>query len=468
MKKLIPFVALALILSAQSSAQKKQTKAPSITKIELSPAKWAFQEGKVEFTSYKDRPVMKLAPRSGQVVLKDLIFKDGTIEYDVEPASSEFADAIYFHRKDEKEQEIVYLRVAKIGNPFANDGIQYCPYFSGVNMWDMYPQYQAPVPAKAGEWNHIKLVISGKQMRVFVNKELTLEVPKLEGREAAGSIAFEGSSYISNVEIKPGETEGLAPDEGADLTRHEANYIRKWAVTKPALLAPGTEPTIATEFPKNESFTEKPQAERGGLINLTREFGGNEKRRIVWLKTTITAMEPLKTNLQLGFSDEIWVYVNDQITYTDKNIFMQNMKKYPDGRLSVQNGSVALKLKQGANDLLIGVANDFYGWGIIARLESTEGITGIEAYKAPAKIAIENIDLYPGVYATKDSSLKLTFTKRDDDLIVQVNNRDQIPLTYAGNHIFKVERLSVELKFTPGDKKVTLKENNNETELFRQ
>ncbi len=392
MKKIIPFIVLALVLSAQSSAQKKQTKTASSTKIELSPGKWAFQEGKVEFTSYKDRPAMKLAQRSGQVVLKDLIFKDGTIEYDVEPVLAEFADAIYFHRKDEKEQEIFYLRVAKIGNPFSNDGIQYCPYFDGVNMWDMYPQYQAPAPAKAGEWNHIKLVISGKQMHVFVNGELILEIPKLEGRETAGSIAFEGSSYISNLEIKPGETEGLSPEDGADITKHEANYIRKWSVTKPALLAPGTEPTTAIEFPKNESFIEKAEAEREGLINLTRQFGGNEKRRIVWLKTTITAKEPVKTNLQLGFSDEIWVYLNDQITYTDKNIFLQNMKKYPDGRISVQNGSVDLKLRQGANDLLIGVANDFYGWGLIARLESTEGIAGIEAYKAPVKIAVENIE----------------------------------------------------------------------------
>ena len=96
---------------------------------------------------------------------KDISFKDGTIEYDIEPVVPEFANSIYFHRKDEKEQEIVYLRVAKIGNPFANEGIQYCPYFNGVNMWDMYPQYQAPAPAKAGEWNHIKLIIAGNLLK---------------------------------------------------------------------------------------------------------------------------------------------------------------------------------------------------------------------------------------------------------------------------------------------------------------
>jgi hypothetical protein len=335
-------------------------------------------------------------------------------------------------------------------------------------MWDMYPQYQAPAPAKAGEWNHMKLVISGKQMHVFVNGELTLAIPKLEGREAEGGIAFEGSSYISNVEIKPGETEGLSPEEGVDLTKHEANYIRKWSITQPTYLAPGTEPTTAIEFPKYESFTEKIESERAGLVNLTRQFGGNEKRRIVWLKTTITAKEPVKTNLHLGFSDEVWLYLNDQITYTDKNIFQQNMKKYPDGRISVANGHVELKLRQGANDLLIGISNNFYGWGIIARLESIESITSIESYKAPDKIAIENIGQYSGVYAAKDGAVKLIFTEKNGELIGQAGSDELLPLTYIGHDSFKIERLGIELRFKPSEKKIIVKQNGGEREYLKE
>jgi hypothetical protein len=468
MKKLILLVSLVLAISFQSSAQKKQTKTSTVNKVLLNAESWTFQAGKVEFTDYKGRRVMKLAQRSGPVILKDLVFKDGIIEYDVEPILPEFAESIYFHRKDEKEQEIVYLRVGRIGNKFANEGIQYCPYFNGVNMWDMYPQYQAPAPAKAGEWNHIKLVICGKQMRVFVNSKPVLEIPKLEGRETEGSIAFEGAAYISNVEIKPGETEGLSPAEGVDLTRHEANFIRSWAVTQPAFLAAGTEPTAALDFPKNESFNEKLEAERGGLVNLTRQFGGSEKRRLAWLKATIITREPVKTNLQLGFSDEVWVYLNNQLTYADKNLFLQNMKKYPNGRISVQNGSARLDLKQGANELVIGVANDFYGWGIMARLESTEAITEAEAYDPSPKIAIENIGQYPGVYAAKNASLKLTITQRNDDLIAQATNQEPVPLSYTGNNIFKIERLGVDLVFMPAEKKLILKQNGTETEFVRE
>jgi hypothetical protein len=467
MKKLIPLLFVLFTFSFQNFAQKKQTK-PSTDKVSLTPERWIFQEGKVEFLDYKGRRVMKLNQQSGPVVLKDLVFKNGVIEYDIEPVPTEFADAIYFHRKNEKEQEIVYLRVQKIGNNFANEGIQYCPYFDGVNMWDMYPQYQAPAPAKAGEWNHIKLLISGKQMHVFVNNKLVLQIPKLEGRESEGSIAFEGASYISNVEIRPDETEALSPAEGIDLTKHEANYIRRWAVTQPAFLVAGTEPTTAMELPKNELFTEKLEAETGGLVNLTRQFGGSEKRRIVWLRSTVTTKEPMKTNLQLGFSDEVWIYLNNQLTYVDKNLFAQNMRKYPDGRISVQNASVRLNLKQGTNDLMIGVANDFYGWGIMARFETIEGIAAMEKYNSPAKIAIEDIEQYPGVYSAESISVKITITRKNDELIAQVANQEPVPLIYAGNNLFRIEKFGVDVLFKPTDKKLIFKQNAMETEFVKE
>jgi len=467
MKKTFLIVALILVALFQNYAQEKKSKTSAGTNIPLSAEKWAFQSGKVDFLNFKGRRVMKIAPASGPVVIKDLIFKDGTIEYEVIPATTEFASAIYFHRKNEKEQEIVYLRVPKMTDPFANEGIQYCPILDGVNMWDMYPQYQASAAAKTDEWNHIKLVISGMQMQVFVNNSLRLTIPKLEGREPTGSIAFDGDSYISNIEIKPNEIEELSRVEGVDLTRHEMNYIRNWSITQPTTLEEGREPTTFGDLPKDEAFTEKIAAERYGLINLTRRFGAAEKRRIVWLKAVITAKEPTFTNLQLGFSDEIWLYLNDQITYADKNIFRQNMKKYPDGRISVQNGNTRLKLKKGENQLLIGVSNDFYGWGLMARLENMENITAIEPYQGK-KHSIDHIDGYVGTYAAEiDTTFKLTFVQKDGMLIVEAPNQENVTLDYLGNNLFKMG-LGIELQFTPDLKQVVRKENGFEMRFIRE
>lgn len=57
------------------------------------------------------------------------------------------------------------------------------------------------------------------------------------------------------------------------------------------------------------------------------------------------------------------------LLYVDKNYFGQPIAKSPDGRLSIENTTLVLPLQQGDNELLIGVGNDFYGWGIAARLD---------------------------------------------------------------------------------------------------
>ena len=78
--------------------------------------------------------------------------------------------------------------------------------------------------------------------------------------------------------------------------------------------------------------------------------------------------------LKMGFSDEIWVFINDNPIYVDKNLYNQCIQKKPVGRIVLDNYSLQIPLIKGDNELLIGVANDFYGWGIMARLDNLEGI----------------------------------------------------------------------------------------------
>ncbi|MEM8599817.1 MAG: hypothetical protein AAGF99_07845 [Bacteroidota bacterium] len=48
--------------------------------------------------------------------------------------------------------------------------------------------------------------------------------------------------------------------------------------------------------------------------------------------------------------------------------------KEPRGRATIENISLELPLIEGENELLIAVANSFFGWGLIARLDDTEGL----------------------------------------------------------------------------------------------
>ncbi|WAC15352.1 DUF1080 domain-containing protein [Dyadobacter pollutisoli] len=474
MKRLVQI--LFILIAIQSFGQKKKEVAATKKvdySVSITPEKWEFQEGKVTFADYKGMKAMKLAPNSGQVVLKDVIFKDGTIEYDIEPVAPEFAESVYFHRKDLKEQEIVYLRLGSVGNKLGNGGIQYTPYFDGVNMWDMYSEYQAPAMARAGEWNHFKLIVSGKRLQVFLNnaQKPVLDIPELEGSMSEGSIAFEGSSYIANVQVKPNQVENLSPLALPDLTDHDGYYLRKWALTAPQNLPDGNELSTKT-MPQPELFTDSIAAERRGLVNLTRKYGFSKDRRVVWLKTKIVAKEAVKTDLQLGFSDEVWVFLNNQMILVDKNLFSQNMKKYPDGRISVLNTSAQMNLRKGENDLLIGVSNDFYGWGIMARLESGEGIAETDNISSIARLAKEistlELEPYAGTYSSTEMTFKLTFAKKGKVLSAQVSGQEPVEMQTLGNHSFAYRAGNVIFEFIPDSKKVILRQGGDSKVFVRE
>ena len=221
----------------------------------------------VEFLTYKGIECMKLLPGSGPVEIRNLSFKDGTIEFDQETSTPGFAISLYFHRKDNLEQEIVYLRLKDFEDPLSNETIQYTTYLDGVNLWDMHPHYQAPAPAHLKDWNHLKLVISGKRMKVHCNGIEVLDIPELEERMSEGTIAFEENSYVTNISVKPNETEGLHPEALLDLTRFQSNYIREWSISFPQNLPMGKEIT-RDDFPDAGGFTKTITAERLGLLNI--------------------------------------------------------------------------------------------------------------------------------------------------------------------------------------------------------
>ncbi|HZY77888.1 MAG TPA: hypothetical protein VFE50_00100 [Cyclobacteriaceae bacterium] len=367
MKKFLT-TAITVLFMLPLLAQNKKT--PNYS-IPFTPDKWDFQPGTAEFVDYKGRKAMKI--NSGNAVLKNTVFKDGTIEYDVEATGGHLFG---FRRKDNQEQESFYFRLQRAGDKLANDGIQYAPFINGVLLWDMYPAYQGPTPYRKGEWNHVKIVVSGKQMRLYVNNgaEPVLSIPALDANTTEGTIAFQETSYVSNLEIKPNVTENLSPEAGVDLTRHDMSYIRKWSYAPPSPLDENAEANLPMK-PKAEAFTDSISAERLGLVNLTRKLGGNEQRRVVWLKAKITTDKPVSTILKLGISDEAWVYLNNQMVGVGKNLYRQTpMRMYPNGRISIDNARMPIKLVQGDNELLIAVTNDFYGWGLIAQLESMDGV----------------------------------------------------------------------------------------------
>lgn len=375
MKHQLLHLALLLFL-APAFAQKSHT-------IPMDAAAWELNGNDVKFLTHLGQPAMQIPDRAPTeagkklTTVRDILFADGTIEYDIAFTETPRFSSIYFRQKDEQNGEHFYLRGFWKDDPSINTAIQYAAILNDVNLWDLSAEYQSNATLKTAAWNHVKLIVRGEQLLVFVNNMETpaLYVPKMDGGWSEGKIAFDGGAYISNVKIISGATPGLSGGEGYDITANDSRYLRNWQVTEPVGLPAGQEPTAAM-LPGEKTSWSGITAERHGLVNLTRRFGATPRgtRRMVWLRTTIAASKNQLRKLDFGFSDEVYVYLNGRPFHQDKNLYNTPGMKTPRGRCSLENSRIELPLAAGDNELLIGVTNFFFGWGIMARLDDVEGL----------------------------------------------------------------------------------------------
>jgi hypothetical protein len=337
-------------------------------------AREAFPNGILQVTSESE---------AGFVALKDTQFDNGTIEFDIKPVGEEFP-GIRFHQKNGDTADMLYFRVSS-DCPAAQDCLQYVPIIKGRVLWDVYPQYQSPAPFRENEWNHIRMVISGKRMNVFVNgqAEPSLRVAHLEGEAAIGTIAFEGTAYYANVVLEPGVTDGLdskpAPDPAADDHR----YLVHWQGTDPVSLGATEEPGLS-KLPVSPSSWFPVTADYGGLINLSRfhaPIPKGQPRQLIWLRTTVQSDREQVRHLSVGWLREIWVFADGKPLFSGENIYnVKGRRKSPDGRLSLENDGFDLPLHKGANEIVVAIDDNTpdmrgrYGWGFIMRMDQAGGI----------------------------------------------------------------------------------------------
>ena len=344
-----------------------QVKSPAGA-IPLTAEHWEFKPGMVEF----EAGAMKIVDGGGLAILKGVDFSDGVIEFDLLPAEKMFS-SMYFRWKDSLESECFYFRMDRVGQPQA---IQYAPIIGGVNCWNLFDNYETAAEWKPNVPIHTKLIVSGRRMRVYLNHagEPALEVTRLEGNVTHGAICFEGKGVVTNLVVRPGQVEGLPAAEGLDPAAYDPHYLRHWLVTEPVLIPKGVDFSYGL-LPDSQQVWQPIGAERRGLVNLTRVYPAkNFTRRIVFLKTVLHSDKERICRLQLGFLNEVWVFLNGNWLYVDKNYFGAPIAKQR-GRISLENSTVMVPLQQGDNELMIGVGGGFYGWGVMARVDDLEGIT---------------------------------------------------------------------------------------------
>ena len=384
------FFLLIIQLFAQAAKVKKGTntvKSDEI-KIPMQPAYWEYDTSTTEFVNYKNTEAIRGKNGKGyQVFLKNNIFKNGTIEFDVELSGMGFPGINFRMSEDHKNADNFYIRSFGPVKPQTRTTLQYAAVMDGMSIWDLSDEYQSGATIYQDKWNHVKLVVSGKQMKAYVNdmNKPALVVPELESLRDSGIISLLGNVIYANLIIKPNVTEGLSAEAGYNSTYNDTRYLRNWMVGPATDFPFGKE--VMMQLPSMYGTLNKSQlpdsayqwspikAESRGIINLSRIYGHkeNDARRGAWLKTTIESDKDQDKLLRLGFSDEVWVFINGQILYVDKNYFGTPEQKN-GGRCTIENATIKLPLKKGKNEILIALVNYFYGWGIIARFENMNDI----------------------------------------------------------------------------------------------
>lgn len=349
--------------------------AAAALKVPMEPGRWTLT-GDAAFVEHRGVASLELkSPLTGsEAVLEGFVFKNGTIEVDVESTGG-LGPAIGFRRRDQYTHESFYVRA----NPKcaeAWDCTQYAPVVRGTLLWDLFPQHQSPAPLRAAGWNRVKLVVSGRRLRAYVNSILALKVDRLEGDALEGGLIIQGTGFVANLTVTPDAVEGLAPHPAPEAA--DPRVVRHWLMATPTRIPADKVPGIDDKPASVPAAWRLVTAETGGLVNLSRQFPlpPAPDRGLVWLKATLKSRVKQEKRVAVGWNDELWVFVNGKLAYADKNLYQPaEARKKPDGRCALENGSFVLPLAAGDNEVAVALANANFGWGLMLRLDDVLDVT---------------------------------------------------------------------------------------------
>ncbi len=326
----------------------------------------------------------------GAVDLKDLVFEDGTIEFDMYMPDHGIL-GMRLRAQDRDNAEALFFRPQKNCNA-SSDCLQYMPLEHGAFEWDLFPEYQSSAPIHTLGWNHFRLVVRGRQLRVYVNRSSkpTLSVQHMEGRALSGGLTFGGPAKYTNLVVtpaKPSVTEArVAPDR-------RDGFLRHWQISTASVLptvhdskldAPmGVQPPYASMPPDGKPWRAV-ASETKGLVNFSHEVGSAKDGSVIslaWAKTTLVSDRAQLKTVEIGWVREVWVYVNGTLVFADRNIEGLPAAKAADERISLGNGTFRLPLKKGKNEIAIALDDNLpgnkqhYGWGMELKLADTTGLS---------------------------------------------------------------------------------------------
>lgn len=380
-KRIILGLALAIALAPASASA-----AGKSVRLELGSGDWVITDAKARTETYLGKKALRL--KSGRAYRKDILFENGTIEFDIAPKARASFLGIIFRAQmkgGNLEYENIYFRPHKSG---LWDAIQYQPSFNGLTTWQLYQGkgYNAKYKIPYDAWLHVKVVVAGSQAKVFVAGSATpvLTINRLKGRPGKGYVGLWSllpgkappdlyTGNFANLVIRPDESPSAYEKENPPSA--DSGFLTRWQVSEPVATPKGGVRNLPAASTVKKLKWKAVTGESSGLINLTREFSLPQgvKKATVFAKTTLRSERDQIKKLNFGYSDEISIFVNSRILYSGDNSFSSRYPRYL-GPVKADEEAIYLPLKKGDNELVMAVSEAWMGWGFIARLENLKGV----------------------------------------------------------------------------------------------
>jgi hypothetical protein len=382
MSRVISQLSALVLLFLAAAVSSGQEAIPQTLSVPADSPRWDLQ-GEAKVAEYQGRKSLML--NGGAAILKDFEMRDGVIDVDVStPAKRGFVGFDFRLDKDGINYEEVYFRQHQSGYP---DALQYTPILNTGRNWQIFngPGFTAGVDIPKNEWFHLRLEVTGAQAKLYVKDmdKPALVMDDLKSGVQKGQVALydlTGETYFSNFEVR------TTPD--VPWERHlppmPPNVLAKWSIS-PSY--DGLARNLERPLTRAESEAIKWQdveAEPPGFVVLYRyreaphlnvTFQSDFSTRlqpqpgmkVLYARTTIQSDHDQVKKLEIGYSDDVSVFLNGKILYRGRSAQGFRDPRFL-GIANPENDAVYLPLKKGSNELMLAVSELGGGWGFICRL----------------------------------------------------------------------------------------------------
>lgn len=341
--------------------------------VPMSSDHWIISAKESRFVDHMGRPALQL--RGGMAQVRNSQFTDGVIDFDMAFDRERGFMGVVWRVVDGNNYEEFYIRPHQSGNPDAN---QYQPVYNGVAAWQLYngESFGTPVSYAFNEWVHIRVVVAGSRADIYisdlVNPVLAVDLKRSPMQGGLGLLVGNFMpAYYSNFRY----TTSVPVLKGNPIPEKPAlpGTIMSWQVSNLLGSSQIAGKHVLTDEFKNGLTWTRWEADWTGITNLAKCHIRKDTLNTVLVRVILRSDREQVCKLTYGFSDAVQVYCNGRAIAGGSDLYQSRDYRFL-GTIGLFD-DVYLPLARGDNEVWFAVTENFGGWGIIARLDNTDGLS---------------------------------------------------------------------------------------------